>query len=50
MQREKLIKDIREETYEEFLEKLEKSKQDYKEGRIHKAEDVFKELREKYGY
>ena len=50
MQKDISVKEIRSETIEEFLEKLEKSEQDYKEGRIHDAEEVFKELREKYGY
>ncbi len=35
---------------EVFLNKLEKSKNQYKEGKVHKARTVFKELREKYGY
>lgn len=35
---------------EVFLNKLEKSKNEYKEGKVHKARTVFKELREKYGY
>ena len=30
--------------------KLEKSKKEYKEGKVHDAESVFKELREKYEY
>ena len=33
-----------------FLNKLEKSKQQYKEGKVHNARTVFKELRKKYGY
>ena len=33
-----------------FLYKLEKSKQQYKEGKVHNARTVFKELRKKYGY
>ena len=33
-----------------FLNKLEKSKQQYKEGKVHNARSVFKELRKKYGY
>lgn len=33
-----------------FINKLEKSKQQYKEGKVHSARTVFKELREKYGY
>lgn len=33
-----------------FLNKLEKSKRQYKEGKVHSARTVFKELREKYGY
>ena len=35
---------------EMFLNKLEKSKQQYKEGKVHSARTVFKGLREKYGY
>ena len=35
---------------EVFLNILEKSKNEYKEGKVHKARTVFKELREKYGY
>lgn len=33
-----------------FLNKLEKSKQQYKEGKVHSARTVFKGLRERYGY
>ena len=33
-----------------FLNKLEKSKREYKEGKVHSARTVFKGLREKYGY
>lgn len=33
-----------------FLNKLEKSKKQYKEDRVHSARTVFKGLREKYGY
>lgn len=33
-----------------FYNKLEKSKKQYKEGKVHSARTVFKELREKYGY
>lgn len=33
-----------------FLNKLEKSKKEYKEGKVHSARTVFKGLREKYGY
>ena len=33
-----------------FLSKLEKSKKQYNEGKVHSARTVFKELREKYGY
>ena len=33
-----------------FLNKLEKSKKQYKEGKIHSARTFFKEMREKYGY
>ena len=33
-----------------FLKKLEKSKKEYKEGKIHSARTIFKGLREKYGY
>lgn len=34
---------------EMFLSKLEKSKKQYKEGKVHSARTVFKGLREKYG-
>jgi len=33
-----------------FLNKLEKSKKQYKEGKVHSARTVFKGLREKYEY
>lgn len=33
-----------------FFNKLEKSKKQYKEGKVHSARTVFKGLREKYGY
>ena len=33
-----------------FQNKLEKSKKQYKEGKVHSARTVFKGLREKYGY
>lgn len=33
-----------------FLNKLEKSKEEYKKGKVHSARRIFKELREKYGY
>lgn len=33
-----------------FLNKLEKSKKEYKDGKIHNARNIFKGLREKYGY
>ena len=48
----KVIKPINIEEYrrEEFLSKLEESKKQYKEGKVHSAKKVFKELREKYGY
>lgn len=35
---------------EMFLNKLEKSKKQYKQGKVHSARTVFKGLREKYGY
>ena len=35
---------------EMFLNKLEKSKKQYKDGKVHSARTVFKGLREKYGY
>lgn len=40
------------EQYQEemFLNKLEKSKKQYKEGKVHSARTIFKGLREKYGY
>lgn len=33
-----------------FYNKLEKSKKQYKEGKVHSARTAFKGLREKYGY
>ena len=33
-----------------FLNKLEKSKNQYKEGKIYSARTFFKKMREKYGY
>lgn len=33
-----------------FFNKLEQSKQQFKDGKIHNAREVFSELREKYGY
>lgn len=33
-----------------FLNKLEKSKKEFNEGKVHSARTVFKGLREKYGY
>ena len=33
-----------------FLNKLERSKKQYEEGKVHSARTVFKGLREKYGY
>lgn len=33
-----------------FINKLEKSKEQYKNGKVHSARTVFKGLREKYGY
>lgn len=33
-----------------FLNKLEKSKEQYKQGKVYSARKVFKELRNKYGY
>ena len=35
---------------EMFLNKLEKSKKEYEDGKVHSARTVFKKLREKYGY
>lgn len=35
---------------EDFLNKLKKSEEDYKEGRIYSAEEVFKELRREFKY
>ncbi|HBC83926.1 MAG TPA: hypothetical protein DCZ30_00250 [Clostridiales bacterium] len=35
---------------EVFLNKLEKSKKEYKEGKVHSARTIFKGLRKKYGY
>ena len=45
MQREITVNDV-----ESTLNKLEKSKKEYKEGKVHDAKSVFKELREKYEY
>lgn len=36
--------------FENFSNKLEESKTEYKEGKIHNARAVFKKLREKYRY
>lgn len=47
MQKEIRIEDTKRST---FLDKLEKSKKEYKEGKTHNARDVFNELRQKYGY
>lgn len=33
-----------------FFTKLERSKEEYKNGKVQNARDVFKELRDKYGY
>lgn len=33
-----------------FFSQLEKSKKQYKDGKVHSARTAFKELREKYGY
>lgn len=33
-----------------FLNKLEKSKEEYKDEKIYSARTILKELREKYGY
>ena len=35
---------------EMFFNKLEKSKREYKEGKTHSAREIFRRLREKYGY
>ena len=35
---------------EMFLNKLEKSKKEYEDGKVHSARTVIKKLREKYGY
>ncbi len=35
---------------EMFLNTLEKSKEDYNEGKVYSARTIFKGLREKYGY
>ena len=35
---------------EVFLNKLEKSKKQYKEGKVYSARTLFKGLKEKYGY
>lgn len=45
-----VILSLKEYQKEMFLDKLEKSKQEYKEGKVHDARSVFKELREKYEY
>lgn len=55
MQREITIEELEKENkrnqyLENLSEELEKSEKQYKNGKVHKAEDVFKELRKKYGY
>ena len=35
---------------EMFLNTLEKSKEDYNEGKVYSARTIFKGLKEKYGY
>ena len=45
-----VILSLKEYQEEMFLNKLEKSKKEYKEGKVHDAKSVFKELREKYEY
>lgn len=40
----------RKEFFEKLNRALAKSEEDIKYGRVHNAESVFKELREKYGY
>lgn len=36
--------------FENFSNKLEKSKKEYKEGKVHDTRNVFKKMQEKYGY
>lgn len=43
-------KDLERYQKEMFLNKIEKSKKQYKKGKVHDARTVFKGLREKYGY
>ena len=50
MQKDTSVKELKIESMEEFLEKLEISKQQYKEGKVHDAREVFEELKKKYGY
>lgn len=48
MKKQVSVKEIDER--EMFYRKLEESRRQYKEGKVSSAEDVFKELRDKYGY
>ena len=45
-----LVISLEEYLKDKLLQDLEESERQYKEGKVHKAEDVFKELRKKYGY
>lgn len=36
--------------FADFEKKIEEAENDIKKGNVHKARDVFKELRDKYGY
>lgn len=36
--------------FSDFEKKIEEAENDIKKGNVHKARDVFKELRDKYGY
>lgn len=47
MQREIMVKELE---INEVSEMLEKSEEQYKNGKIYKARTVFEELRKKYGY
>lgn len=44
------IVDLQQYKKEDFFEKLKRSEEDYKEGRIYSAEEVFNELRKEFKY
>lgn len=50
MQRETTVKEFKTESLEEFIEKLEISEQQYREGKVRDAREVFEELKKKYGF